>query len=714
MIRAAAGHSSKSQSSKSQLSKSQSSKSRAPVWFDHATLCSFALLLWGWQTQLLFLAVPMALALEARRIIQQRWEMSANDLREIAKLSGALLVMLFVVIIITQRAYFIYTLFQWLPVAAFPLVMSQTYGLGISARLYEVFSNPYLPRRNLGRQPILFNLHYAFMGLCLLAASATDTDSFAFYGAATVMVGLIVWPLRPQRSSVILWMLLFSLSVGLGFAGHQQLTQAQQQLQAQMLAMLGNYASGAVNPDGTATRMGTIGRLKLSKAIVARIRSDHDNTFPLLLQEASYNDYKLATWKATDSIFQPVPPAEADGEWILAQASEQDSTLEISTRLERSEGLLTLPRGTTRIQNLPVEEMQRNQYSAVQVDAEGSATYQIQFATAPIINRTESPPAAFDLDIPNLEQDAIDQTLAGIFPADNLDALSQTEILNRIAAYFQSFTYSLDLIGPSDSNAPVSDFLLNTRTGHCEYFASATALLLRGAGIPARYAVGFSAHEFSSLEGQYLVRSRDAHAWTLAYLDGKWQIVDNTPVDWAAQERSQDSGVSIFFQSMSDFFSFLGFQVSFRIRQLGELGLKEVLIIMTPVFGYLVWRTAQQFQGKRQHLYDQQAGSHTLIRYGLDSELYDLEKQFSERYFPRQSNESIAAWLMRLQPRLASSFSGTGRGTPQLAAVQDMLTLHYRYRFDPKGLDTQQRQQLAIACQQWIQYLKQHEIQHKR
>ena len=694
---------------RSRLNINRPSLSSSAIWFDTATLCSLALLLWGWQTQLLFIAVPLALALEARRVIQQRWDISANDLREIAKLSGALLAMLSVVIVITQKAYFIYTLLQWLPVAAFPLVMSQTYGLGVSARLYEAFSNPYLPRKAIRQQSISFNLHYAFMGLCILAASATDTDSFAFYGATTVMVGLILWPQRPQRSSVVLWMLLFSLAVGLGFAGHQQLAQAQQQIQAQMIAMLGNYASGAVNPDGTATRMGSIGRLKLSKAIIARIQSDNDSDFPLLLQEASYNDYKLATWKATDSIFQPVPPADADGEWILTQASEQDSTLKISTDLERAEGLLTLPRGVTRIQDLPVEEMQRNQYSAVQVDAEGSTTYQIQFATEPIINRTESPPSAFDLDIPKAEQDAIDRTLAEIFQTDTLQTQSEQEILSRIAAYLQSFTYSLDLIEPTGSNAPISDFLLNTRRGHCEYFASATALLLRRAGIPARYAVGFSVQEFSSLEGQYLMRSRDAHAWTLAYLDSKWQIVDNTPADWAAREREQDSVISTFFRRISDLFSFAAFQITFRIRQLGELGLKEVLIIMTPVFGYLVWRTSQQFQGRRKKLADSSAETQTLIRYGLDSELYALEKQLSEQYPPRHSAESFSEWLRRLQPSLSSSLYDDTSDTAQPMPVTDILALHYRYRFDPNGLNSVQRQQLAASCQQWIQYLQEHQ-----
>lgn len=661
----------------------------------NATLCSLALLLWGWQTQLLFIAIPLALAIEARRFISQRWNMSASDLKEIAKLSGALLALMTVVIVITQKSLFIYTLLQWLPVAAFPLVMSQTYGLGVSARLYETFSNPYLPKQNTRHQPLSLNLHYAFMALCIISASAADTDSVIFYSAAAALTGIILWPLRPRRSSIVVWAILFGLSAGLGFAGHQQLAQFQQQIEAQMIAMLGNYASGAVNPDGTSTRMGDIGRLKLSKAIIARVQTNHTEDFPLLLQEASYDRYQLAAWNATDSIFQPVPPAEADGEWILGQGSEQDHTFNISTDLERAEGILTLPKSVTRIANLPVEEMQRNQFGAVQVDAEGSTTYQVQFTTQPFINRSEAPPSATDSEIPKIDKAAIARTLTRIFPNDSLTTLSEQQIASRIAAYFRPFTYSLDLIQPAEGISPISDFLLNTHTGHCEYFASATALLLRGAGIPARYAVGYSAHEFSNLEGQYLVRSRDAHAWTLAYIDKRWQIIDNTPPDWAAQERAAESAIATLSRTVSDLFSFIGFQVTFRIRQLGNLGLKEVLLIVTPIFGYLVWRTSQQFQGKRQDS-AAQANRQTLVRYGLDSELYALEKQLSKHYSPRQKAESFSQWLHRLQPQLHAFPLST----------QDILSLHYRYRFDPKGLSTIHRAQLADLCQQWIRHLK--------
>src|SRR5207247_2054170 len=83
----------------------------------------------------------------------------------------------------------------------------------------------------------------------------------------------------------------------------------------------------------------------------------------------------------------------------------------------------------------------------------------------------------------------------------------------------------------------LGEFLQTTRAGHCEYFASATVLLLRAAGVPARYAVGFSVQEWSRLERRWIVRARHAHSWALAYVDGAWREGDTTPPLWAGRGR---------------------------------------------------------------------------------------------------------------------------------------------------------------------------------
>lgn len=78
---------------------------------------------------------------------------------------------------------------------------------------------------------------------------------------------------------------------------------------------------------------------------------------------------------------------------------------------------------------------------------------------------------------------------------------------------------------------PVTDFLLNGKDGHCEYFASAAVILLRCVGVPARYVGGYFAHE-PAAGGGTIVRRRDAHAWAECWVDGRgWTTVEATPGD---------------------------------------------------------------------------------------------------------------------------------------------------------------------------------------
>lgn len=102
------------------------------------------------------------------------------------------------------------------------------------------------------------------------------------------------------------------------------------------------------------------------------------------------------------------------------------------------------------------------------------------------------------------------------------------EKVNAIQNYLlANNSYSL-VTNPGDGD-PVSSFILNKKAAHCEYFASATVIMLRCVGIPARYVVGYYAHESFS-PGVTIVRQRDAHAWAECWLEGVgWITVDSTP-----------------------------------------------------------------------------------------------------------------------------------------------------------------------------------------
>ena len=88
------------------------------------------------------------------------------------------------------------------------------------------------------------------------------------------------------------------------------------------------------------------------------------------------------------------------------------------------------------------------------------------------------------------------------------------------------YTLQLPKIAPRD---PIADFLFVRHQGHCEYFASAMAVMLRTVGIPSRLVNGFSGGEFNDLTSQYVVRASDAHSWVEAYIPGEgWMEFDPT------------------------------------------------------------------------------------------------------------------------------------------------------------------------------------------
>jgi transglutaminase-like putative cysteine protease len=94
-----------------------------------------------------------------------------------------------------------------------------------------------------------------------------------------------------------------------------------------------------------------------------------------------------------------------------------------------------------------------------------------------------------------------------------------------------SFPYTIELPA-REAPDPVAQFLFERRKGHCEYFASAMAVMLRSLGIPARVATGFQSGTFNPMSGWYLIRSSDAHSWVEAFLDSYgWVTFDPTPPD---------------------------------------------------------------------------------------------------------------------------------------------------------------------------------------
>ena len=102
-------------------------------------------------------------------------------------------------------------------------------------------------------------------------------------------------------------------------------------------------------------------------------------------------------------------------------------------------------------------------------------------------------------------------------------------LMNAVLAMFRDEAYFYTLSPPQLGDHPVDDFLFRTRRGFCEHYASAFAVLMRAAGIPARIVTGYLGGELNPLGNYMIVRQSDAHAWTEVWFpDAGWIRVDPT------------------------------------------------------------------------------------------------------------------------------------------------------------------------------------------
>jgi transglutaminase-like putative cysteine protease len=99
------------------------------------------------------------------------------------------------------------------------------------------------------------------------------------------------------------------------------------------------------------------------------------------------------------------------------------------------------------------------------------------------------------------------------------------------------YSYSLRMRVEDPSLDPLEDFLFNTRQGHCEYFATALAILLRTQGIHSRLVTGYKGALEDRYSGYFEVQRRNSHAWVEAWFDGAWHTLDAVP--YAADDETR-------------------------------------------------------------------------------------------------------------------------------------------------------------------------------
>ncbi len=685
-------------------------------------LLGAALLFWGWQTDFVLPAMLMALILESPRWTKLRWEFGDEDFSRI---------WIFCTLLFLGSAIYAFTanegpadfrglfenpgfltqrnagassaktaaaMVRWLPMIFFFFIGAQVYSArdGIPMETISLILRRRWRRAKKAGLPTppsqVVNISYPYFAICLFAACAHNReDGYFFWG----LCALLAWALLSQRNrrfSIILWAGVLTLAIILGYGGQRGISHLQHYLESLNAQWLAGFARRDVDPGRNRTALGQIGSIKTSGKIVIRLETKPQAAAPPLLREASYRTFKIHTWysgnaaKSEESINASQTNRET---WVLLANKTNTASVRIACYLETGKrfsgnrtGLLPLASGSGQLDDLPAYLLFKNKTGGVRAEGPGLVIFEDRYGAGESI---DSPPEPEDMVVPEKEKAAVEKVVAelGLFGKSTEQKVSALK--QFFANQFSYRTWQDRDRSSQIGQTPLTRFLLQTRKGHCEYFASATVLLLRQLDIHARYAVGYAVHENSG--NGYVIRQRDGHAWCIYWDDARqiWQDFDTTPASWVQAEARHS-----IFQSLSDVWSRLKFEIA-KLRW-GHSHIRQYLLwFLAPVLGVLLFQIISRSRRRRE---EHQPSMKEPVWPGLDSEFYQLERRIAGFGLSRQKSEPLSQWLER-------SMRQPGLETAQ-HLLEDLLRLHYRYRFDPQGLSVVERRQLRSNVQECL------------
>jgi len=284
--------------------------------------------------------------------------------------------------------------------------------------------------------------------------------------------------------------------------------------------------------------LGQIGTIKLSDAIVMRVKTDKSpSELPsdLKWRGLSFDYYDGRSWKRSNQTRYSIPEQgwyyklqdSAQGtDWInqtfFVEALSTNVVFALPRVLAISKDVGHLQRDSA--ENLYTTEHLRKKlrYSAV--------SDPIRPDPSIIFDWTLKPPDTPEIYLQLPPSDPRIEELAKRVTKTARGRFAKAQTLEQHLR--SNYGYSLALRGTPDSKDPLAMFLFDVREGHCEYFASAMTVMLRQIGIPARLVNGFRSGEYNGIGDNWIVRQYDTHSWVEAYFPPYgWLEFDPTPPD---------------------------------------------------------------------------------------------------------------------------------------------------------------------------------------
>jgi transglutaminase-like putative cysteine protease len=310
-------------------------------------------------------------------------------------------------------------------------------------------------------------------------------------------------------------------------------------------------------------QLGRIGQIQQSSAVVMHIEIQNDlqGAYDLKWRGIALSAFDGRVW--SNSFEQRHVPPAGNGLYRLAPFVDPRGAAAVAGRSIRYRVLME-PLGTNVFFLAERPQSLTGNFRQVSVDA-GGAVYDLD--TERPINRYEAESILAEIDSDELRLAAntapvsmdeylklppLDVRISKLAEEITAPAPSNYDKAVALEQYLSThFGYTLELPRtlPQD---PLANFLFERKQGHCEYFASSMAVMLRSLRIPSRIVTGFRGGEFNDLTGQYVVRASDAHSWVEAYFPGSgWISFDPTPAGslpartgWSRMQLYMDAAAS--------------------------------------------------------------------------------------------------------------------------------------------------------------------------
>jgi transglutaminase-like putative cysteine protease len=297
---------------------------------------------------------------------------------------------------------------------------------------------------------------------------------------------------------------------------------------------------------GSHVRLGETDSIYLSDEIVMTVTVKPQGAgravaaAPLYLRGRTYDLYRNSTWFARPGNFFIAPHDQAGGDTFVQEITCDAKLLPVifgaypAVRGDLPEGMIRFDSDlnmTASGPSRPGRTVQYTVWSWRQPLTDEQRLYLQDHYDAP----KDPPPTGSEATLPVKElagrwcRDLIFQR-QGLPPGpqrDRLDLAIAERLQDKLRG---SYRYTLDLAAANPDRDGVEDFLFHMKKGHCEYFASALAVMCRALGVRARLAAGFCPEAPAEPGKSFNVRARDAHAWTEVYTPSThWVKFDPTP-----------------------------------------------------------------------------------------------------------------------------------------------------------------------------------------